>query len=171
MSTFTKIDASEFSTNPFESFGKGWALVSAEKEGKVNAMTISWGTMGIMWHKPSVTIVLRPQRYTRGYVNEAERFSLSFFEKNKFRQELGYLGKVSGKDEPDKVAKSGLVVEHFEEVPYFAEAKTVFILRKKYCQQMQPNSFYDEEISKEMYPERDYHYMYIAWIESILVRQ
>ena len=31
--------------------GKEWMLITAEKDGKVNTMTASWGGMGILWNK------------------------------------------------------------------------------------------------------------------------
>ena len=34
-------------------------------------MTVSWGAMGELWGKDSVTVYIRPQRYTEGFY---ERF-------------------------------------------------------------------------------------------------
>ena len=39
-------------------------LVASDKEGKPNAMTISWGFVGEMWHKPVFIAAVRPSRYT-----------------------------------------------------------------------------------------------------------
>ena len=45
------VKAEELQGNVFEMIGKEWLLVAAEKDGKVNAMTASWGGLGIMWGK------------------------------------------------------------------------------------------------------------------------
>ena len=36
---------------PSELIGKEWLLVAANKDGKSNAMTASWGAVGEMWGK------------------------------------------------------------------------------------------------------------------------
>ena len=61
--------------------------------------------MGFMWGKPSVTVYIRPQRYTKEFVDTRDTFTLSFYPAEK-KDALSYLGKVSGRDE-DKVKKVG----------------------------------------------------------------
>ena len=51
-------------------------LVTAEKDGKVNTMTASWGGVGIMWGKPVAYVFIRPQRYTKEFI-DADRYILS----------------------------------------------------------------------------------------------
>lgn len=163
------IKPEELAKNPFTMIGKEWLLVTAEKEGKVNTMTASWGTVGVMWNKNVAMIVLRPQRYTKEFVDGAETFSLSVLDEN-WRKTLGYLGTVSGRDE-DKIAKAGLTVEHADATPYFAEANTVLVCRKLFAQPYDPAGFIVPEIDEKNYPDKDYHTMYIAEIEKVLVRE
>ena len=111
------IKPEELNKNVFSMIGKEWLLVTAEKEGKVNTMTASWGGLGVMWGKDVAFIVLRPQRYTKEFVDAGETFSLSVLGGER-RKTLNYLGTVSGRDE-DKVAKSGLTVEREDGTPYF----------------------------------------------------
>ena len=66
-----------------------------------------------MWGKNVTTVYIRPQRYTKQFVDGSDTFTLSFFG-GEHMKELGYLGKVSGKEEPDKIEKSGLHVEMIE---------------------------------------------------------
>ena len=44
---FEKIDITKENINPFQRIGQDWMLISAEREGKVNTMTASWGMMGV----------------------------------------------------------------------------------------------------------------------------
>ena len=60
-----EIKPEELQKNPFQMIGKEWLLVTAEKEGKTNTMTASWGGVGIMWGKPVAYVFIRPQRYTK----------------------------------------------------------------------------------------------------------
>ena len=94
--------------NVFDMIGKQWMLVGAEKQGKINAMTASWGGLGVMWGKNVAFVFIRETRYTKEFVDNEETFSLSFFGEEK-REMLGYMGKISGRDE-DKIEKSNLQI-------------------------------------------------------------
>ena len=162
------IKPEELQKNTFSMIGKEWLLVTACKEGKVNTMTASWGGLGVMWGKNVAFIVLRPQRYTKEFVDAGETFSLSVLDES-YRKTLSYLGTVSGRNE-DKVAKSGLTVTEEDGTQYFEEANTVLVCRKLYAQPYDPSCFIDKSCDEKWYPEKDYHTMYIAEIEKVLVR-
>lgn len=169
MSELVEIVPDDFLISPFRLIGKDWMLIAAEKQGKVNAMTAAWGGLGVMWAKIVAFVVIRPQRYTKEFVDATDTFSLSFFAPS-FKDKLGYFGTVSGRDE-DKVAKTGLEVKHAEKTPYFGEASTVMICRKLFAQPYLPEFFIDREPDTAWYPEKDYHTMYIAEITRILGRK
>lgn len=160
------IKPEELTKNPFTMIGKEWMLVTAEKEGVVNTMTASWGGVGIMWGKPVAYVFVRPQRYTKEFMDAADTFSLSVLDEA-YRKTLSYLGTVSGRDE-NKIAKSGLTVAHEEATPYFAEANTVLVCRKLFAQPYDPAGFIDKSCDEKWYPQKDYHTMYIAEIEKVL---
>lgn len=164
-----RIKPEELNKNTFTMIGKEWLLVTAEKEGRVNTMTASWGGLGVMWGKNVAFIVLRPQRYTKEFVDAGETFSLSVLD-DSYRKTLGYLGTVSGREE-DKIEKSGLTVEQDGGTPYFQEANTVLVCRKLYAQPYDPACFIDKSCEEKWYPEKDYHTLYIAEIEEVLVRE
>ena len=161
-----EISHDHFNENSFNMIGKDWLLITAEKDGRVNTMTASWGGLGIMWNKKVAYIFIRPQRYTREFVDSADRLSISVLP-NSYRKELGYLGIVSGRDE-DKISKANLTVKQYEDVPYFDEARLTLICKKLYAQALKEECFIDKGIIDEWYPERDYHIMYVVEIEKIL---
>ncbi|QEH67178.1 flavin reductase [Cellulosilyticum sp. ST5] len=161
-----EISHDHFNENSFNMIGKDWLLITAEKDGRVNTMTASWGGLGIMWNKKVAYIFIRPQRYTREFVDSADRLSISVLP-NSYRKELGYLGRVSGRDE-DKISKANLTVKQYEDVPYFDEARLTLICKKLYAQALKEECFIDKGIIDEWYPERDYHIMYVVEIEKIL---
>ena len=164
-----EVSPSKLQDNPFQMIGQDWMLITAEKEGKVNTMTASWGGLGVMWGKNVAFIVIRPQRYTKEFVDAADSFSLSFYD-NSFHKILGYLGTVSGRDE-DKVSKSGLTILHEDSIPYFSEANTVLFCKKLFKQQYEEKSFIDTKLPGIHYPEKDYHYLYIAEISKIFEKE
>ena len=67
---FKELPLGEVSLNPFTKLDKEWGLVTAGNADASNAMTVSWGGMGTIWNKPVVTIYIRPQRYTKRFVDE-----------------------------------------------------------------------------------------------------
>lgn len=168
MSNFIEIKPEELNKSPFQLIGNEWTLITAEKNNKVNTMTASWGGFGIMWHKNVVNVVLRPQRYTKEFVDSSDTFSLTFFDKS-FKKELGYLGSVSGRDE-DKLSKSSLTVGHIDNTPYFEEANLVLICKKLYAQDFKPECFIEKGLDEEFYSQKDYHSMYIAEVQKVLIK-
>ena len=166
--SFKEIKPEELRKNPFQMIGKEWLLVTAEKDGKANTMTASWGGVGVMWGRNVAFIVIRPQRYTKELVDKAETFSLSFFG-DCFRDMLTYMGTTSGRNE-DKIAQSGLTVLYDGKTPYFEEATAVMLCKKMYAQKMSPDCFIDLAAREKWYPEKDYHTLYIAEIEKILMK-
>lgn len=160
---WNKVSVKELTDNVFRMIGDEWMLVTAEKDGKVNTMTASWGAMGIMWGKTVATVYLRPQRYTREFVDGSDRFTLTFFGGGE-KKAMSLLGSVSGKDQPDKIEKSGLHITHIDGQPTFEEASLVLVCRKLYVQEMKPECFVGQEEIDRWYPEKDFHFMYMAEI-------
>ena len=169
--SFKEISYQEFEAQPFKKLDKEWALLAAGKEGDMNAMTVSWGAMGTMWGKPAITVYVRPQRYTKEFIDREDTFTLSFFDEDN-KKELTYFGKVSGRDE-DKIASSGLTpcFCQGENAPVFKEAKLSFVCKKQFAQELDPKSFIDGEIIPKWYPASDFHTMYIASVEKVLVKE
>ena len=169
MNSFKQIKPEELNKSPFQLIGTDWMLITAEKDNKVNTMTASWGGLGVMWNKNVAYIAIRPHRYTKQFVDNSDTFSLTFFNE-KFRDQLGYLGTVSGRDE-DKITNSGLTIVHTDNTPYFEEANYVLICKKLYAQDFNSESFISKETEKESYPEKDYHTFYIAEVTKILIKE
>ena len=162
---FRSIKPKEIEQNVFDHIGTDWMLVTAGNESSYNTMTASWGQMGILWNKPVATVYLRPQRYTLEFMEREETFSLSFFKKGTRRDELNLLGSKSGRD-GDKISESGLEVTFFSGTPAFEEAELVLCCRKLFVQDLHEACFLDEKLRKRMYPQKDYHRMYVGAIEA-----
>lgn len=158
-----EIDVKKLQANPFEMIGDQWMLITAKKDGKVNTMTASWGAMGIMWGKTVATAYIRPQRYTKEFVDGSDTFTLSFFGGGQ-KKAMGHLGSVSGRKEPDKIEKAGLHVTEVDGYPTFEEATLTLVCKKLYVQEMKAACFLGKEEIEKWYPDGDYHYMYMAEI-------
>lgn len=161
-----QIEINEFSENPFKLIGSDWMLITAKKGDKTNMMTASWGGVGILWNKPVATIYVRPQRYTKEFIDNEEYFSLCVLPEE-YRQILNYCGTKSGRDE-DKIAETKLTIDESEKAPIFKESRLVLICKKLYAQDLTEQSFIDKSLVEKNYQAKDFHTMYIAEIEKIL---
>ena len=169
MDNFMEITPEQMGQNPFKMIGKDWMLITAKTGDKVNTMTASWGGLGVMWHKNVAFIVIRPQRYTKEFVDNSDTLSLSFLD-DSYKKALSYIGKVSGRDE-DKITNANLTVRYADETPYFEQANTVLICKKLFAQQYDEQSFIDTEILEKMYPNHDLHTLYIVEITKVLTKK
>lgn len=163
-----EISAEAFTGNVFDRIGKQWMLISAGDQDKVNAMTASWGGMGVLWNKNVVYIFVRPQRFTKTLLDTHEHFAISFYPEE-MRKMLGYMGKATGANE-DKIAHENLHVIQ-DLAPYFEEAQCTMICRKLYAQELDPEGFFDGNIDRLNYPDKDYHILYVGEVEKVLVKE
>ena len=157
-----EININELQFNPFTKIGKDWMLVTSTDGEKTNSMTASWGGLGVLWDKNVAFIVLRPQRYTKEFVDRSEEFSLSFFD-DSFKKTLGYFGSITGRDE-DKISKSGLHLSFINNVPTFEEASLVLTCKNLYKHVLTQDEFVDKSIVDLDYKANDYHTLYLAEI-------
>ena len=161
-----EIAPDEIELNPIQMIDEDWLEVSAGKEGNMNLMTISWGTIGELWGKPVFTVFVSTSRYTHKFMEENDYFTVTHFPA-KMRKQLSYLGRVSGRDE-DKVAGAGLTVE-FTELgnPIYAEADLAIECKKLYAQQFNAELLPAQQ--REWYEKSGLgiHYMYIGEIVHV----
>ena len=175
---FLEINPRQLDDNPFQLIGYSWFLMTAEKNGVPNAMTVAWGGLGYMWGKPALFVAVRPERYTFEFMEAADTFSLTAFEDTPAnRKMLVYFGTVSGRDEP-KIAKSKLTVIYDGPTPYFAESRLSFSCKKIMGTVFQPEELLDQNYAK-FYGGANtknglgggYHTLYIAHLTRVLVKE
>ena len=163
---FKTVDPKELKDNVFSLIGDRWMLITAGTGEDLNTMTASWGGLGILWGAPAATCYIRPQRYTKEFVDREEYFTLTFFGEE-HRQALALCGSKSGR-EVDKVQACGFTVKTAScGAPYFGEASLVLVCRKRFAQEMDPANI-PEDVKASFYPTQDYHTMYIGEIVEVL---
>jgi len=164
---FEKVDVKTLNENVFSMIGDRWMLITAGNTEHCNTMTASWGGLGILWGRPVATCYIRPQRYTKEFVDREDYFTLAVFGEE-YRKALSLCGSKSGRD-VDKVKECGFTVLSGEGgAPYFAEAELVLVCRKLYWQDMDPTHILDGEVDAQCYPQKDYHRIYIGEIAEAL---
>ena len=167
MNGFTEITAYELG-NSAKLIGKDWMLITVKDGSSANAMTASWGCMGVLWNKPVAVCFIRPQRYTFELAENEERMSLAFFGDG-YRDALSICGSKSGRD-CDKLALAGLTSFEIDGVPVINEANTVIICKKLYADDLKDEKFVDSSLL-EHYKSSDFHRMYVLEIQKVLVKE
>ena len=123
--------------------------------------------LGVLWGAPNAIAYIRPQRYTKEFVDSSDYFTLSFFSPE-YRKALSLCGSKSGRD-IDKVKECGFTVaEAAGGAPYFEQADLVLVCRKRMVQPMEEARI-PEDIRSKWY-DGDYHIMYWGEIVEALVR-
>lgn len=151
--------------DPFSLFRNGGAALVLGG-GKRNALTLGWGSLGVLWRKPTLTLYVHATRYSKGLFDKATSFSYNVLLPEK-RKALSYLGRVSGRTE-DKIEGSGLTVVKDEVADYFLESSLVLL-----CTKMGETDFslpdVDEGV-KDWYEKDGVHTLYFGEIKKVLKR-
>lgn len=163
-----KGDIHTLGCNPFDVFAKGWMLVCAGNGSAFNMMTASWGQLGNLWDMPVATCYVRPQRYTREFLDNTDSFSLTFYDPS-FHDALELCGTKSGRD-IDKALATGLTPKEVGETIIFEQAQLALVCHKIYTQEIEPTCFIDEELPEKVYPKQDYHTMYVGRVDEVYVQ-
>ena len=140
MSGFLKISPEQME-NSIKLIGKDWMLITAsdKKNAKTNAMTASWGALGVLWNKNICICFVRPERYTHELLMAEKEFSIAFLD-DTYREALRFCGKESGRNS-DKLASCGLNVEKIDGIDVISEAKLVLTCRKLYMDELKKSAF------------------------------
>ena len=157
------INPEDFVSSSTGLWSKQWLLLTSGdyKSKDYNTMTVGWGSIGTMWNKPFIQVVVRPTRFTYEFMEKYDTFTLTAFPE-KYKDQLKYLGTVSGRTE-DKILKSGFTIIPSEktDAPGFKEAELIIECKKIYWADMRPENFIDGKIEAS-YPEKDYHRIYFG---------
>lgn len=171
---YTRIKPEELDQNVIKLIGKQWMLVTAGDEQKFNNLTASWGGVGFIWNKPTVTSYIRDNRYTYEFLENNRCFTLSFLPEDK-RDALMICGTKSGRD-CDKISQAGLSpVLTPESLISYAEAELIIECRKLFVQQLELENILPEfrESLVEAFYTKDSakHQCYISEIIGVWVKK
>lgn len=154
---------------PHKAFNNQWFVLTGGdfQTKRFNAMTVSWGSLGTIWNKPFVQVLVRPQRHTLRYMETFDTFTLCAF-RSACRAALNLLGTKSGRD-GNKIAESGLtpVASCVVAAPVYAEAELVIECRKIYTKKMHPDGFCVDWIDAGNYAQKDYHHIFFGEIVAV----
>ena len=143
--------------------GDGILLVAGDPP---NPMTIGWGTLGHIWHKQVMTVMVRPTRHTFNLMENVKDFTVCVLPDH-MEKELSLCGNRSGRD-TDKVSLCGFEMERGLKADAFFISGSVihFECRIVHKHRLDPATL-DPAIIKRYYPLMDFHMVYYGEILGV----
>ena len=165
---FTHISRLDLQDNFMKLIGKEYMLVTAGNKDSNNCLTASWGGMGYLWNKPVATLYIRPQRYTKEFIDREEYFTLSFFDKS-YKDMYAFCGTKSGKD-VNKAEECKLTTFETKNGSIaYKEARLVVECKKIFVAPFEEKNFLDKSLLSN-YTAQDYHFQYVGEITDCLIK-
>jgi flavin reductase (DIM6/NTAB) family NADH-FMN oxidoreductase RutF len=138
------------------------AFLTVQSGDALNIMTIGWASMGFIWGRPVLTVLVRASRHTFGIIERTPEFTMSVPLAG-MKKELEICGTQSGR-KVDKLKKCGLKILPGVKVstPVLDIPGIHFECRKVYASAMDPARLIDA--CKHLYPGKDFHTIYFGEI-------
>lgn len=146
----------------------GLLLVAAGADGKPNAMTIGWGTVGVIWGKPIFTVLVRPSRYTYKLLEESDSFTVCVPSRAMY-EAVNFCGTRSGRDY-DKFQECNLAALPSTQVdaPGITGCPVIYECQVVHTNDVIPANL-TGEIQAQAYPQGNFHRIYYGQILTVRV--
>lgn len=144
----------------------GLLLVGAKKNGKANAMAISWGFVGFLWRKPVFVVAVRPSRFTHEFIEQTGEFTVNV-PKEGMEETVNYCGEVSGrKHDKFKKCKLTLVAGKKVKSPVIKQCKIHYECKVMYRFKVK-RDLIPTVMRRKFYPKGNYHTLYFGQILAV----
>lgn len=158
-----EIAYNQYAKEALDGLTKG-AFLNVTHEGQDNTMTIGWGSIGFIWRKPIIMVMVRYSRHTYQMLQGAEEFTVSIPFGDQFKQQLAFCGSQSGRD-TDKIqgCKLTTTLAHKVSAPLISGCNLHYECKVVYKQTMEPGTL-DPELNNKFYKNNDYHVIFYGEI-------
>lgn len=148
--------------------GRGAFLITGPE--KPNPMTIGWATLGVIWGKPIMTVLVRPSRHSFFLINSHDEFVVSVPPPEMGKQ-LALCGTRSGRD-CDKFAECAFTREDGVrvKVAHIAECLLHYECRIVHKNNVDSTRL-DASLSQQYYPGGDFHTIYYGEIMGVFKKE
>ena len=140
------------------------AFLTTQSQGKVNTMTIGWGSVSFLWRKPMFLVMVRPSRHTHGMIETAKEFTVTLPLDDQLKEALALCGSKSGRD-MDKLAAADLTALPGQKIstPVIAGNCIHYECKVVYRQDMDQDAL-AAMLQHSCYASGDYHTLYYGEI-------
>ena len=153
------MDPRNFNENVFSMLHPQGALLVAGDLKQANVMTISWGQVGIMWHKSIFIIYVRPNRHTLTFIQKNLEFTINIMPIGS-EEILKFCGTHSGKDtDKFQACKLTKIASQKIKTPSIKEALVSFECRVLYQDRIKKENFINQTCLG-LYPKQDFHHVF-----------
>ena len=166
-----KKSLNEFNKNVFFEFDKTWPILCCgDNVNGFNAMTVSWGGLGVLWGKNVCFVFVRKSRHTYQFIEKSDSVTLSFLS-DQYKTAKSLFGSKSGRD-IDKFMEAGLHPTFDIDFNGYYVCESSFVLKAKKLYSIDiPYEKLPEEIKNKYYANGDMHTMYVCEIKQYLVNE
>ncbi|NLG19230.1 MAG: flavin reductase family protein [Fibrobacter sp.] len=138
------------------------AFLTVQSGDDLNVMTIGWASLGFMWAKPMMTVMVRKSRHTFDIIEKTSEFTVSVPMVDVSKQ-LEFCGSESGK-KVDKLKECGLEIFPGEKMRTPVINVPGIHFECKIVLKSAMNPAYLADNYKHLYPNKDYHTLYFGEI-------
>lgn len=140
-------------------------LAKSKNDEKINVMTIGWASIGYMWSKPIMTVLVRKSRFTHHIIEKATSFTVSI-PTDDLIEALNFCGTKSGRDfDKFKECKLSVIPAQKVDTPIIDISGFHYECKIVYKSGMNPD-FLCKEYKEDVYADNDYHTFYFGEIVS-----
>jgi flavin reductase (DIM6/NTAB) family NADH-FMN oxidoreductase RutF len=138
-------------------------LAKSKNDEKINVMTIGWASIGCMWSKPIMTVLVRKSRFTHHIIEKATSFTVSI-PTDDLIEALNFCGTKSGRDfNKFKECKLSVIPAQKVDTPIIDISGFHYECKIVYKSEMNPD-FLCKEYKEDVYANNDYHTFYFGEI-------
>ena len=141
----------------------GLLLAATQSNGRSNVMTIGWATVGIVWGSPVMVVLVRPSRYTYGFVQESGLFTVNVPTPEMSRY-VALCGTQSGRD-VDKLAQTATSMGQTIRCVTLDACPLVYECQVVHWNDVQPDVLLPS-IDQKAYAQGDYHRLFYGQIRG-----
>lgn len=140
------------------------AFLTVKSGDKTNTMTIGWGTIGHIWNKPVLSVLVRYSRYTYELIKNAADFTVSVPLNKELQRALALAGTRSGR-ETDKFRECQLSAAPSPKVnsPYIGECGLIYECKIVFRQKMEAE-YLNKDLREKFYKDDDWHEIFYGEI-------
>ncbi len=144
----------------------GLLLVSLDRNGRPNVMTIGWGSVGIYWAQPAFVVPVRRSRYTYRCIEATRDFTVNVLPR-KLADLATFCGTVSGQDH-DKFAEAKLTPSPALRVksPIIEECVLHYECKAVHVNDLVPERL-AADLMRSAYPRGDHHRFFFGQILAV----
>lgn len=164
------INYNEMTTPFLDQLPKG-AFLTVRSGDQLNTMTIGWGSIGFMWQKPVMMVMVRNSRFTHELLKDAPDFTVSLPLDKGMKASLAAAGTKSGRDinkfETYKLtAQTAQIVES----PVIGDCGLFYECKILYRQPMDLAGL-KTEVKESCYGDDDLHVLYYGEIVACYTQE